>query len=61
MTVLSFLTVFVFVMILGKLCVKSTQGLIRTAPAGIGKPKSRSTVSAVKESPAPAESPARCE
>lgn len=50
-------TVLVFVIILGKLCVKSTQGLIKTAPAGMGMPKSRSTVSTVKDSPAPAESP----
>ena len=38
--------------------VKSTHGEINTAPAGIGSPRSRMTVSNDKVSPPPAESPA---
>jgi len=52
-------TVSVLLMMLGKLCVRSTQGLMRTAPAGSGSPMSRRTVSVVTHSAAPAESPAK--
>lgn len=52
-------TVSVFVIMLGKLCVRSTHGLISTAPAGSGNPMSRITVRTVMESPPPAESPAK--
>ncbi len=52
-------TVAVLFITLGKLCVRSTHGLIRTAPAGWGSPRSRNTVSAVRHSAAPAESPAK--
>ena len=44
-------------LILGMLCVKSTQGLIRLAPAGIGKPISLIRTSSEMHIPAPAESP----
>lgn len=43
---------------LGKLCVKSTHGLIRTAPAGIGSPRSRNKTRRLNAKPPPAESPA---
>jgi hypothetical protein len=49
----------VFVITLGKLCVISTQGLIRTAPAGNSTPMSLRTVNTVRHRPAPAESPAK--
>lgn len=52
------LTVAVFDITLGKLWVKSTQGLMRTPPAGNGLPRSRSTVNNERHKPAPAESPA---
>lgn len=42
----------VFFITLGKLCVKSTQGLMSTAPAGSSMPKSRMTVSTVRHRPA---------
>lgn len=51
-------TVSAFDITLGKLCVKSTHGLISTAPAGCGRPRSLKTVRAVKQREAPAESPA---
>lgn len=38
--------------------VRSTQGEIKTAPAGAGKPQSLMRVSRAKLSPPPAESPA---
>jgi hypothetical protein len=44
---------------LGILCVKSTQGLTRLAPAGIGKPISLITIRSEMTIPAPAESPIR--
>lgn len=53
------LTVEALSITLGKLWVISTHGLMRTAPAGIGKPMSLMTVSAVTQSAAPAESPAK--
>ena len=53
------LTVAVFVVTLGKLWVRSTHGLIRTAPAGSERPRSLRTVSAEIHNPAPAESPAK--
>ena len=52
-------TVVVFFITLGKLWVRSTHGLISTAPAGWGSPMSLSTVRAERHSPAPAESPAK--
>lgn len=52
------ITVGVLFITLGRLCVRSTHGLIRTAPAGIGSPISRSSVRSVSERPPPAESPA---
>ena len=45
-------------MMLGKLCVRSTQGLIKTAPAGIGKPMSHKIAKTLIHIPPPAESPA---
>lgn len=48
----------VLVMTLGKECVKSTQGDIRTPPAGRGSPRSRRMVRRARERPPPAESPA---
>jgi hypothetical protein len=45
--------------ILGILCVRSTQGLIRLAPAGIGRPISLMTINREITMPAPAESPMR--
>lgn len=42
---------------LGKECVRSHQGEIRTPPAGRGSPLSRITCNSAKESPPPAESP----
>lgn len=53
------ITVSTLFMTLGKLCVRSTHGLISTAPAGCSKPMSRSTVMRDKASAAPALSPAR--
>lgn len=44
---------------LGILCVRSTHGLIRLAPAGIGRPISLITMSREMTMPAPAESPMR--
>ncbi len=52
-------TVAEFFITLGKLCVMSTHGLMSTAPAGCGRPRSLSTVSAVRHRAAPAESPAK--
>lgn len=52
------LTVSVFIITLGKLCVRSTQGLMRTAPAGCSMPRSLRTVRALRQRPPPAESPA---
>lgn len=43
--------------ILGILCVKSTQGLIKLAPAGMGRPISRMMRRSETTIPAPAESP----
>jgi hypothetical protein len=43
--------------ILGILCVKSTQGLIKLAPAGMGRPISRMMTRRATTIPAPAESP----
>ena len=51
------LTVAVFRWTLGKECVISHQGEIRTAPAGMGNPESRMTWSPAMHSPPPAESP----
>ena len=45
--------------ILGMLWVRSTHGLIRLAPAGIGKPISRMITNRDTTIPAPAESPMR--
>ena len=42
---------------LGKECVRSHQGEMRTAPAGMGRPASRMTWSAAMHRPPPAESP----
>ena len=53
------LTVAVFVITLGKACVRSTYGLIRTAPAGSGRQRSLRTVSTETHNPAPAESLAK--
>lgn len=44
--------------ILGKLWHKSTQGLIKTAPAGMGIPRSRRITNIDNTIPPPAESPA---
>ena len=44
-------------LMLGMLCVKSTQGLMRLAPAGMGRPISRMSTSSETHMPAPAESP----
>ena len=44
-------------LILGILCVKSTHGLIRLAPAGIGSPISLIRTKRDMHMPAPAESP----
>jgi hypothetical protein len=44
-------------LMLGMLCVKSTQGLIKLAPAGIGKPISRMSTRSEMHMPPPAESP----
>ena len=43
---------------LGKLCVRSTHGLIKTAPAGSGLPRSRRIHRKETHNPPPAESPA---
>lgn len=45
--------------ILGMLCVKSTQGLIKLAPAGMGNPISLISTRREMTIPAPAESPER--
>ena len=45
--------------ILGILCVRSTHGEIKLAPAGIGKPISRMMTNSETTIPAPAESPIR--
>ena len=52
------LTELTLLITLGKLCVRSTQGLISTAPAGRGKSRSRKSVRREIANPAPAESPA---
>jgi hypothetical protein len=44
---------------LGMECVRSTQGLIKLAPAGIGRPISRMMTNMEMTMPAPAESPMR--
>lgn len=53
------MSVSVFCMTLWKLWVRSIQGLIKTAPAGIGSSRSRKTVRTERHKPPPAESPAK--
>lgn len=53
-------TVSVFCITLGKECVRSTQGLIKTHPAGIGSPISRRIERTDRHRPPPAESPIKC-
>jgi hypothetical protein len=52
------LTVLVLFMTEGNECVRSTQGEMSVAPAGIGRFKSRNNVRSDKVRPPPAESPA---